>query len=320
MKIPEPPGNLESLEEEVRAVRERFDRLVEAHRPALWRYCLRLTGSAWDAEDLVQETLSRAFARLARFWQPIETRGYLFRIASNAWIDGWRRDGRGALDFVEEVPDAGMAPPAPEAGWDAMRVVVTHLPPRARVAFLLIEGFDFTAADVAAVLGTTVGAVKAMLHRARTTLRRATDAESRPRQAPEPDAAVVARYVEAFSRRDPDAIAALLAPGAEVEIVGAGDEWGVEIVRRASLSEWATDPREQWAEFGTYEGRPTVFVFYRGAEGGRALGWLSTLETAEGAIVRQRCYYFTPELIEAVAASLGVPAQTRGHRYVPTPS
>jgi RNA polymerase sigma factor (sigma-70 family) len=82
---------IELMEANIREIRKQFEAMVAAHRPALWRYCHRLTGSAWDAEDLAQETLAKAFARLAYFWQPLEGKAYLFRIATNTWIDSHRR-------------------------------------------------------------------------------------------------------------------------------------------------------------------------------------------------------------------------------------
>lgn len=95
---------LQALGRPVEEARRAFLRLIEPHRPDLWRYCLRLTGSAWDAEDLVQETLMKAFARLT-WWEPVDARPYLFRIASNTWIDGLRRQRIETLEL-----DEGRAP------------------------------------------------------------------------------------------------------------------------------------------------------------------------------------------------------------------
>ena len=84
--------DLQEFAPSVREVHDRFVEATERHRPALWDYCLRLTGSPWDAEDLVQETMLRAFARLSHVWQPLrDGRAYLFRIASNTWIASLRR-------------------------------------------------------------------------------------------------------------------------------------------------------------------------------------------------------------------------------------
>ncbi|HEX5832108.1 MAG TPA: RNA polymerase sigma factor [Gemmatimonadaceae bacterium] len=167
---PPTPDAVDALAPLVREMRNHFSALVDAHRPALWRYCLRLTGSPWDAEDLPQDTLLRAFAQLPKFYQPIDARGYLFRIASNAWIDTIRRARRAPetldLDVAARVPAS--APPVDAAEVHAaMEALVHALPPRQWVVVLLAEAFGFTAREIAGMLETTEGAVKAALHRAR---------------------------------------------------------------------------------------------------------------------------------------------------------
>src|SRR5215468_2234476 len=78
--------------QEVQQVWQRFLQRTEPLRPELHRYCRALTGSVWDAEDLVQDTLLRAFAKLGEFANPIDNpKAYLFRIASNLWVDRFRR-------------------------------------------------------------------------------------------------------------------------------------------------------------------------------------------------------------------------------------
>jgi len=78
--------------QEVQQVWQRFLQRTEPLRPDLHRYCRALTGSVWDAEDLVQDTLLRAFAKLGEISLRIDTpKAYLFRIASNLWVDHFRR-------------------------------------------------------------------------------------------------------------------------------------------------------------------------------------------------------------------------------------
>ena len=78
--------------EEVRQSRWAFLSRVEPHRPALYTHCRKLTRDPFDAEDLHQETLLRAFAQLSVRFEPIANpRAWLFRIATNLWIDTTRR-------------------------------------------------------------------------------------------------------------------------------------------------------------------------------------------------------------------------------------
>lgn len=304
----ETADTLQALGRPVEDARRAFLRLIEPHRADLWRYCLRLTGSAWDAADLVQETLMKAFARLTG-WEPLDARPYLFRIASNTWIDGLRRR---RIETVEL--DESRAPAAEEPD-----VIGTW----------------------AAMLHTTEGAVKAALHRARAGLKEAASGErgshepasartasgctasvesapvepAQPRARVAPPSAVVAAYLDAFNRRDPDAIAALLTDGATCDIVECGVEYGKETIRKYSLEDWAKDPLPQWAEYGELDGRPVVYVYFRTDAHGRALGQLVTLETQGDRITAMRLYYFTPEIIRYAAARLGVPDCAFGYYH-----
>lgn len=312
--------SIQALAEPLRAMRLRFEAVLAPQREALWHFCRRLTGSSWDAEDLVQEAMLKAFASLPNVWQPLDGRTYLFRIAANTWVDQVRRSKRAPmedLDAHHELQAPAVADRRVELH-DAMERLVLLLPPRQRVVLLLCDSLDFRAREVAAMLATTEGAVKAALHRARATLARAAEAEPAPRTALDRRAAlgpIVARYVEAFDRRDPDAIAALLHEDAVITIVGCAEEFGRAAARANSLSEWAADPRPQSMEPGVLEGRPALFVFYRLAEAPRALAWITTLEADASGILGQRQYYFTPEFIRHAATLLGVPAVTHGHQY-----
>jgi RNA polymerase sigma factor (sigma-70 family) len=317
-------GSLEQLSEPLRAMRLQFETVLEPYRPVLWAYCHQLTGSAWDAEDLVQQTMMKAFANLPNLWQPVNPRAYLFRIASNAWIDHVRREGGMEFQEYSEHPDIREAEgmEAKVATRAAMSRLIELLPPRQRIVLLLCDTLDFRAGEVAAMLGTTEGAVKAALHRARCTLARAEEPAAPHRTGAIDTGAlmhpVVDRYIDAFNARDADAIAALLDEDAVVSIVGSAEELGREAIRSSSLSEWAADPREQWARAGLLDGRPVIFVFYRTGEYEEALAWISTLDVQADRIHAQRIYYFCPELTRYAAEQLAMPAVTHGYQWTGT--
>lgn len=312
-----------------RALRTRFEAEVEPLRGDLWRYCHRLTGSAWDAEDLVQETMQKALARLAELWQPVNTRAYLFRIASNAWIDRRRREVRMELtDLDDEVAAADAHPDLRIQAHEALARMVALLTPLQRAVVLLCDTLDFTGPETAALLGSTEGAVKAALHRARRALAvaaRPTDPASPAHERSAPSGVtyreageldpLVQRYVEAFDARDADAIAALFHEDAQATIVGCAVELGRDVIRANSLAEWAGDPVRQWARAGRLEGRDVLFVFCEGAGGTPRLHSLVELAVEGGGVREQRTYYFCPELLEHVASALGMEAETHGHQY-----
>src|SRR5690606_3165397 len=94
--MPVDPPDLEALSGDARRNWHSFLLVYEPLRPELYRYCRYLTRSPWDAEDLAQDALARAFATLSRMGHaPPNPRAWLFRVASNLWIDRVRRE-RGA--------------------------------------------------------------------------------------------------------------------------------------------------------------------------------------------------------------------------------
>ena len=104
----------ETLRDDMREAWHRYLDLLAPIRPALHAYCLRLTHNLWDAEDLVQDTLLRAFGTMGRLHDPVANpRSYLLRSATNAWIDRLRhRDVQAAVPAEEIAP----APRSARAG------------------------------------------------------------------------------------------------------------------------------------------------------------------------------------------------------------
>src|SRR4051812_7671158 len=94
--------------------RRRFLALVSDVRPELLRYCARMTGSIADGEDVVQDTLARAYYELSQLEALPPLRPWLFRIAHNRAIDHWRREARRASDPLESAEgvadDAALEP------------------------------------------------------------------------------------------------------------------------------------------------------------------------------------------------------------------
>src|SRR5512132_3377142 len=111
----------------------RFSEIFEPLRPELYRYCRALTRSAWDAEDLVQDTLARGMVTLGCLFQPVENpRAWLFRVASNLWIDRQRRVRE------ETNRDVAVAAARPESlsieGREAAATLIERLSPQERAA------------------------------------------------------------------------------------------------------------------------------------------------------------------------------------------
>ena len=182
---------------------------VGMYRHDLLCYCRQLTGSRWDAEDLAHDVILKVAESLEG--QPLvhaNPRGYLFRTARNAWIDELRK--RSSLDF-----DSAMEAVAPEVTdslevEDAFRVLLTRLTPLQRAVVLLRDVYSYTTEETAALLGTTVGAVKASLHRARSTLKSRRSSEPGDAVAATGEQAqIVQAYATLFGQYDIEGLVTL---------------------------------------------------------------------------------------------------------------
>ena len=221
---------------------------LEQHRTELRGYCYRMLGSAFDADDAVQETMVKAWQGLDRFEGRASARSWMYRIATNVCLDSLRSRQRRALPmdlagpvpattapgdplpdatWVEPAPDADVSPltadPAQSAvNRDSVRLAfvaaLQHLPPRQRAVLILREVLCWQAAEVAELLDTSVASVNSALQRARATLgERRLDAE-RPEPLSAQDRALLARYVSAFEAYDIDSLVTLLHEDASISM------------------------------------------------------------------------------------------------------
>jgi RNA polymerase sigma-70 factor (ECF subfamily) len=287
----------------VRAARKAFFERVDPVRPELHRYCRRLTGDIWDAEDLVQETLTRAFSRAADSFDRIDkVLPWLIRIATNAYIDAWRRP-RPALVEVPDTAAPGGADPLEVR--DALGDLATLLAPQERAAVVLKDVFDYPLADIARILGTTVGAVKAALHRGRERLGAPAAA-----RRPQPDRAVIEALAAAFSAYDVERIVALLLDGAESVLVGVVHEEGADAMRSGSLHHMFVIESEvrYRAEVGELDGEPLVLMWQAPVDGSlpEALVEVMRVDTVDGLVSRMRWYYHCPETLTDVSRTPSV--------------
>lgn len=149
---------------------------VEKMLASLSRYCRSISPSAWDAEDLLQETCLRALSVVSGQKSHPNAVAYLLRIAKNVSIDQARRRQTARAVMERHAPAARLAEPASEDGdsaemENALGLLVRHLSSLQLTVFLLREVFGYTGAEAAQALRTSEGAVKAALNRARSTVR-----------------------------------------------------------------------------------------------------------------------------------------------------
>lgn len=300
----------------VRAAQRAFFARIEPIRPELHRYCRRLTGNVWDAEDLLQETLTRAFARAADSHQQVQrVLPWLIRIATNAYLDAWRRPAPVPAELPERRQPDGSDPLEVR---DALGEVSTLLSPQERAAVVLKDVFEFSLAEIGAMLGTSVGAVKAALHRGRDRLGAPTREEARMRRT-SPDRAVLDAMAQAFTAYDVDRLTSLLLADATSEVVGMVYEVGADTMRRGSIHHTLvveSDIRYR-AEVRELAGEPLLVLWETPVDGSapEAVSDVLRIETADDRVASIRWYYFCPETLTEVAQQLGVPARPHGYHY-----
>lgn len=217
--------------------------LVGPYRQGVHIHCYRMLGSLHDAEDLLQETLLRAWRALDRFEERSSFRGWLYRIATNGCLDALKRRRRRLLPdsyWPAGDPSAAPAPASEEALWlepypdrlldahedaDPLRrfeareaielifiAAIQCLSPRQRAVLILRDALGFSARETAAMLESSLASVNSALHRARAALAdhdglRVRDGE--PALADD-EATLVVRYARAWEAADVDALVALL--------------------------------------------------------------------------------------------------------------
>ena len=216
-----------------------LERVLEGHRTELTAYAYRMLGSAFEAEDAVQETLLRAWRSVDRFEGRAALRTWLYRILTNVCLDmlsGRQRRAR-PMDlgpartadaplgeglpeeaWIEPIPDGRVLPADPaevaesrESIRLAFVAALQHLPPRQRAVLILRQVLGWKAAEVAELLETSIPSVNSALQRARAGLAAKGVTGDRPSQpVDETQRELLARYVDAFERYDMNALTALL--------------------------------------------------------------------------------------------------------------
>lgn len=241
---------------------------LEIYRRELTGYCYRMLGSAFEADDAVQETMLRAWKNADTFEGRSSLRSWLYKIATNVCLDALRGEKRRALpmdlgpsspplesllrpwpaddNWVTPIPDAKVLPehgdPAEIAATrESVRLAfvtaLQHLPSRQRAALILCEVLKLPAAEAAQVLDSSVASVNSALQRARATLTELPE-EQRPAQVDPENAELLARYVDAFQRYDMKALLALIHEDA-VMTMPPFEMW---IRGNADITKWMVEP------------------------------------------------------------------------------
>ncbi|MCL7427839.1 sigma-70 family RNA polymerase sigma factor [Streptomyces sp. YS415] len=313
--------------------REDFVRLTDPYRRELLAHCYRMLGSVDEAEDLVQETYLRAWRSYDGYEGRASLRTWLHRIATNTCLTALEGRARRPLPtglgepsqapeeplsapvadvpWLQPLPDALVDPASVVAARGSLRLALVaalqHLPARQRAVLILRDVLAWRAPEVAALLGTSTGAVKSSLQRARARLEEVAPEEdlvTEPSGAA--DREVLDRYVAAFENADMDALLALLRDGVELEMPPF-QEWfrGAKEVHRFLVA--------RLHDKGTLRmlptranGQPAAAMYVRGEDGVLRPHSVQVLTVEEGAVGR-----ITAFLDGAAIGRFGLPGELR---------
>ena len=241
--------------------RQRFMDLVAEVRPELHRYSARMTGSVFDGEDVVQDTLAKAYFALGQMEEAPPLRPWLFRIAHNTAMDFLRRYEHKNVDVVAEVPDATDTdePGADPALVEAALTLFASLPPRQRSALALKDVLGHSLEEVATTMDTTVAAVKAALVRARTNIVAARPPA--PATLHGEDRERLQRYADLFNARNWDALRAQFAEEARLDVVARTQRRGPGAAQYYTRYAEIIEVENLRAEPGAVDGVPVIAIY-----------------------------------------------------------
>jgi RNA polymerase sigma-70 factor (ECF subfamily) len=282
--------------------RDTLNRLMTEARPRLHRYCARMVGSVFEGEDIVQEALAKAAEALPSAATINKAESWLFAIAHNTALDALRRRKRLAEVALEEdsmdLPDKA-ATPESWVGATASLATLLQLPVMQRSTVVLMDVLEYSLAETAQILGTTLPAVKAALHRGRVRLKALSEAKE-PEQSElnEAEKNRLRSYADRFNARDFDALRDLLAEDVKLDLVNrlrlAGrKDVSVYFSRYSGSTDWKLTP-------GLAEGHPALLIS-NPADPADTLEYVVLLDWAQGQIQRIRDFRFAKYVTDGLS-------------------
>ncbi len=275
-----------------------FLEAISQLRPRLHRYCARMTGSITDGEDVVQDALFRAYRSLDTYDASRALAPWLFRIAHNGCIDFLRRRGvRVEAETAAAAPD--LVAPHELSGarvGPAIEHLVLNLPPKERAGVLLKEVLDYSLEEIAELVDSTVGGVKAALSRGRSKLASLNGQSAAPVGSTPQTREILRLYVERFNRQDWDGLRELISADARLLVA---DRYAGSFADGGYLSVYSRMRVAWWLAPGDVDGEPAIVLLHF-RDGAWAIEGVIRLEVgADGRIRRIADYQHCPWILAA---------------------
>jgi RNA polymerase sigma-70 factor (ECF subfamily) len=289
---------------------------LEQYRRELTGYCYRMLGSAFDAEDAVQETMVRAWRSLDRFEGRAALKSWLYRIATNVCFDALTGRERRArpmdlgpaqeplFENLAELPEVTWITPLPtpdelaeqrETLRLAFVAALQHLPPKQRAALILCEVLKWQATEAAELLETSVASINSALQRARATLAKADIGT--PAELDDDGRELLERYVAAFEVYDIDRLTELL----HEDAVQSMPPYSLWLKGQEDLFAWWLGPGigckgSKLVPVGLVNGMPAWAQYKPAPDGGREPWAIIVPEISGGRIVELTFFLDTQRL------------------------
>ncbi len=289
---------------------------LEQYRRELTCYCYRMLGSAFDAEDAVQETMVRAWRSLDRFEGRSALKSWLYRIATNVCFDSLNGRERRArpmdlgpaqeplFENLAELPEVTWITPLPtpdelaeqrETLRLAFVAALQHLPAKQRAALILCEVLKWQASEAAELLETSIASVNSALQRARATLAKAD--VGAPTELGDDARALLERYVAAFEAYDIDRLTELL----HEDAIQSMPPYSLWLQGRDDIFAWWLGPGigckgSKLVPVGLVNGMPAWGQYKPAPEGGYEPWAVIVPDVSEGRIVELTFFLDTKQL------------------------
>jgi RNA polymerase sigma-70 factor (ECF subfamily) len=313
-----------------------FDALANRYQRELTAHCYRMTGSASEAEDLVQETLLRAWKAADRFEGRASVRTWLHRIATNVCLSALEKqprrplptglgtpdslagdelDQNAEIPWLEPIPDAAVQVAERDTIRLAFVAALQHLPPKQRAVLILRDVLRWTAKETAEVLDTTPAAVNSALQRAHASMAdQALTPETVDNELTSDQRQMLEAYLDAFWRKDISRIVGLLTADA-IWDMPPFTSWyqGAENIGRLIATQCPGGVYDMPMLPTTANGQPAFGLYMRQPEGHFEPFHLQVLEL-HGTVVRRVAAFFGADFTR-----FGLPARLPAD-HLPAPA
>lgn len=293
------------LVEDARRLSNEFSEIVSLYSTDLWNYCKYVTGSPWDGEDLYQETMLKSFGLLPQRWSEItDKRNYLFRVATNTWLDQCRKLKR-EVGTLEETHEPSVDFSDHLILEEVLSSLESNLTPKQTAAFLLLDIFKFNAEEVAGIVQSTTGGVYASVQRARRKIGSMDHSKAKLTKSTPDSSETIQAYLEAFNHGDLERMLSLFSEHAQNEAFFGFQEFSKSEMLKGSMKYGMPGHKAQHINLW---GKPVIIVVTADGEVPE-LHDIQMQIVENGKIVNHKSYFFRKELILSAAKELGIKAQ-----------